>query len=192
MRASHAICLISLLVFINGCTPILTATHEGPITQNQGKRTLGSIVDDETIETLAQVNLEKVNPEFKNNHVVVTSFNGTVLLTGQVATEALKNQAGQEARKLQKVKQVYNELEVSSPISYLARSNDSWLTSKIKTKMLANEKVPASRVKVVTENGVVFLMGLVTQQEANEAVNVVRTSYGVQKIVKVFEYIDQG
>lgn len=190
MKAIRVICLISLLSIIYGCTPILTATHDGPIVQNQGKRTLGSIVDDETIETLAQVNLEKVNPEFNNNHVVVTSFNGTVLLTGQVTTEELKNLAGQEVRKLQKVKQVYNELEVSSPISYIARSNDSWLTSKIKAKMLANEKVPSSRVKVVTENGVVFLMGLITQQEANEAVNVVRTSYGVQKIVKVFEYIN--
>jgi len=85
---------------------------------------------------------------------------------------------------------VHNELQVMQPSSILARNNDAWLTTKIKTQMLTDTAVPSSRIKVITENGIVYLLGLVTQQEANAATAVVQSVSGVQKIVKLFEYID--
>ncbi|KHL71842.1 phospholipid-binding protein, partial [Pseudomonas putida] len=84
----------------------------------------------------------------------------------------------------------HNELQVMQPSSILARNNDAWLTTKIKTQMLTDNTVPSSRIKVITENGIVYLLGLVTQQEANSATAVVQGVSGVQKIVKLFEYID--
>ena len=83
-----------------------------------------------------------------------------------------------------------NEIEVGGPISYVARTNDTWLTGKVKTKLAADERVNANRVKVVTENGVVYLLGLLPRQQANDTVAIARSVYGVQKIVKVFEYLD--
>jgi len=91
---------------------------------------------------------------------------------------------------VQRVKKVHNELQVMQPSSILARNNDAWLTTKIKTQMLGDSAVPSSRIKVITENGIVYLLGLVTQQEANSATAVVQGVSGVQKIVKLFEYID--
>lgn len=88
------------------------------------------------------------------------------------------------------MKKVHNELQVMQPSSILARNNDAWLTTKIKTQMLTDNAVPSSRIKVITENGIVYLLGLVTQQEANAATGVVQSVSGVQKIVKLFEYID--
>ncbi|MDW9404061.1 BON domain-containing protein, partial [Pseudomonas soli] len=102
----------------------------------------------------------------------------------------LKSLAEQTAGQVQRVKKVHNELQVIQPSSILARNNDAWLTTKIKTQMLTDESVPSSRIKVITENGIVYLLGLVRQQEANAATNVVQGVSGVQKIVKLFEYID--
>ena len=98
--------------------------------------------------------------------------------------------AEQAAASVQRVKKVENELQVIQPSSLLARSNDAVLTTKIKTQMFADNTIPGSRIKVVTENGIVYLLGLVTQQEATRATNLVQSVSGVQKIVKLFEYID--
>ena len=182
--------LVCTLALISGCASTISAVREGPIESNQGIRSWGAWVDDQSIETVINVNLKKAPGEpFKGSHVVVTSFNGYVLLAGQVSSEHLKNLAEQIARGTKKVRKVYNEIEIAGPTTALTRSGDSWLTTKIKTKMTATEGFPASRIKVVTENGTVYLMGLVTTREADQAVAIVKDSYGVQKIVKVFEYI---
>jgi osmotically-inducible protein OsmY len=120
----------------------------------------------------------------------VVSFNGVVLLVGQVPSQDLKNLATRVANTPSRVKVVHNELEVSGATTLLSRSNDALLTSKLKTLMLADPTVSAMRTKVVTENGVVYLMGLVTQQEAEMAVNLVSGASGVTKVVRAFEYID--
>ena len=98
--------------------------------------------------------------------------------------------AEQAAAAVQRVKKVNNELQIIEPSSLLARSSDNWLTTKIKTQMLADNSIPGSRIKVVTENGIVYLLGLVTQDEGTRATNMVQSVGGVQKIVKLFEYID--
>jgi osmotically-inducible protein OsmY len=182
---------LTLCLGISGCSSVVNASREAPIDDNRGTRTLGSKIDDSLIETKVAVNVAKANPDLDNaSHIVVTSFNGVVLLAGQTPRADLKQLAEQTASQVQKVKKVNNELQVIEPSSLLARSNDAWLTSKIKTEMLTDSAIPGSRIKVVTENGIVYLLGLLTQAEATRATNLVQGVAGVQKIVKLFEYID--
>ena len=98
--------------------------------------------------------------------------------------------ATHEVERLRNVRKVYNELAVTGPTSMISRTNDSWLTTKIKSALVAAEDTDASRIKVVTENGVVFMMGLLTRAEADAAVNITRQIQGVQKVVKLFEYMN--
>jgi osmotically-inducible protein OsmY len=182
---------LTLCLSISGCSSVLTSTRDNPIEDDRGTRTIGSKIDDSLIETKVAVNVAKANPDLdKGSHIVVSSYNGVVLLAGQTPRADLKSLAEQTAGQVQRVKKVHNELQVMQPSSILARNNDAWLTTKIKTSMLGDANVPGSRIKVITENGIVYLLGLVTQNEANAATNVVQGVSGVQKIVKLFEYID--
>ncbi|KIU50702.1 MULTISPECIES: BON domain-containing protein [Pseudomonas] len=182
---------LTLCLSITGCSSVITASRENPIEDDRGTRTFGSKIDDSLIETKVAVNVAKASPDLdKNSHIVVTSFNGIVLLAGQTPRADLKSLAEQTAGQVQRVKKVHNELQVLPPSSLLARNNDAWLTTKIKAQMLTDSNIPGSRIKVVTENGIVYLLGLLTQQEANQATNLVQGVSGVQKIVKLFEYID--
>jgi len=113
-----------------------------------------------------------------------------VLITGQVASAEIKNQAEQVADSIEQVRRVHNELEIGGPISYIARTNDSWITTKVKSRLLADKHSHANQIKVVTENSVVYLLGTIPRDQAAQAVEVTKTVYGVQKIVKVFEYMD--
>ncbi|MEJ5863112.1 BON domain-containing protein [Pseudomonas farsensis] len=182
---------VTLCLSISGCSSVLTSARDSPIEDDRGTRTIGSKIDDSLIETKAAVNISKASPDLdKGSHIVVSSYNGVVLLAGQTPRAELKSLAEQTASQVQRVKKVHNELQVMQPSSILARNNDAWLTTKIKTQMLADANVPGSRVKVITENGIVYLLGLVTQQEGNAATSVVQSVSGVQKIVRLFEYID--
>ena len=182
---------LTLCLSISGCSSVLTATRDNPIEDDRGTRTFGSKIDDSLIETKAAVNIAKASPDLdQNSHIVVTSYNGIVLLAGQTPRADLKALAEKEASGVQRVKKVNNELQVMEPSSLLARNNDAWLTTKIKSQMLTDSAIPGSRIKVVTENGIVYLLGLVTQQEATRATTLVQGVSGVQKIVKLFEYID--
>jgi osmotically-inducible protein OsmY len=182
---------LTLCLSISGCSSVLTATRDKPIEDDRGTRTFGSKIDDSLIETKVAVNVAKANPDLdEGSHIVVSSFNGILMLAGQTPRADLKALAEQAASSVQRVKKVNNELQVIAPSSLLARNNDAWLTTKIKTQMLTDNTIPGSRIKVVTENGIVYLLGLVTQQEATRATNLVQGVSGVQKIVKLFEYID--
>lgn len=164
-RTTLALFLASLLTLGTGCASLVSLTSgPDPIRETPGKRTIGSVIDDEVIETKVLVNIRKTTPGVEHANISVTSFNGVVLLTGQVPSEAAREQSASVAHNVRKVRKVHNELQVSGPTSGLARSNDTWLTSKVKTRMFANAGVPATRIKVVTENGTVFLLGLVTQE----------------------------
>lgn len=182
---------LALCLGTSACSSVITATRDKPIEDDRGTRTFGSKIDDSLIETKVAVNVAKANPDLdQNSHIVVTSFNGVVLLAGQTPRADLKAAAEQAASAVQRVKTVHNELQVLEPSSLLARNNDAWLTTKIKTQMLTDGTIPGSRIKVVTENGIVYLLGLVTQQEGARATSMVQGVSGVQKIVKLFEYID--
>lgn len=178
-----------MLTTLSGCSNLISASREEPIREDQGSRTIGAYVEDEVIENKTLVNLNKGSDTVKNSHISVTSYNGILLLTGQVPHGAAKRETEQIATQTRKVRKIHNELELSGPTSSIVRANDAYLTSRIKLQLLADESVEGGRIKVVTENSSTYLMGLVTEKEADRAVNIIRTIPGVQRIVKVFEYI---
>jgi osmotically-inducible protein OsmY len=160
----------------------------GGVMVAQDRRTVGTITEDEGIEIKAS---GRIGASFKDGiHINVTSYNRTVLLTGEVPDAAARTEVERITRGVENVRGVYNETIVAGVSSFTARSNDSILTSKVKGRFLDAGKFNALHVKVVTENGVVYLMGLVKKQEAEDATELARTTSGVQKVVRVFEYLD--
>jgi osmotically-inducible protein OsmY len=184
--------IFSFLFFLNSCATVISAnTGDEGIPEDRGRRSIGAVVDDNSIETTIKVNLNAADEQLKKAHINVVSFNGTVLMVGQVPSQEMKNLATRVARtSSSRVKEVYNELEVAGTTTFLSRSNDAWLTAKIKTLMLADSEVSGLRTKVISENGVVYLMGLVSQEDANKTVNLVSNTKGVTKVVRAFEYIN--
>ncbi|MEJ6679457.1 MAG: BON domain-containing protein [OM182 bacterium] len=188
----HIVASALLLAALGSCTTVLVRTTgaEG-ITEDPTARTAGAVVEDQSIETKVVVNLKKLEPELKKANIKVTSHNGVVLLVGQVASDGLKARATQiTSDSSTKIKRIHNELEVAGKTSLLARSNDNWVATKVRTLMLANSSVPSGQIRVITENGAVFLMGLVTQADADGAADLARNVSGVTRVVKVFEYLN--
>jgi osmotically-inducible protein OsmY len=186
-RTIQLISLASFIGLISACTPALSTK---PTLENKGTRTLGTLYNDQLIESTTKSEILNSSVLFESANVNIVSVNGIVLLVGQVPSEDTKIIAGGVARRMTNVRKVHNELLVSGPASLIVRSNDTLITTKVKTRMVSQESFPAGRVKVVTENGVVYLMGLVTRAEADWAVGIASNASGIQRIVKVFEYID--
>lgn len=182
--------LLLSLLSCYGCSSLVAAARTSPIQDNYGKRSLGNFIDDSLIETKIKANLKLTDQRLGEAHISVVSFNGAVLLIGQVPSQNLKALAGDVANKLRGVSRTHNELVAAGPLSVPARMNDAWLTTKVKTKLLITRNVKANRVKVVTENGVVYLLGLVSRDLGDRIVAAVRNTFGVQKIVRIFEYIE--
>lgn len=177
----NALPALLLLLICTGCASFTDAPSA---------RTPGTVIDDEFIERIANREINRADPMLKAGHVGVVSFNGVVLLIGQVQNAQLVDEAETVVQRIRKVRSVHNELQVGGPTSMVARTNDAWLTTKVKTRLVANGDVDANKFKVVTEDSVVYLLGMVPRDEANTAVGVARNVFGVQKIVKVFEYLD--
>lgn len=152
-------------------------------------RSTGTLFNDQVIESTVKRRIWNSDPAFDSSHLIAVSYNGVLLLAGQVDTADLKRRAEEIAAAHDKVRKVHNELQVGGPISMVARANDSWLTAKVKTRLLGAGGVKTGQVKVVTDNGVVYLMGMLPRAEADAAVEAASSVYGVQRIVKVFEYI---
>ncbi|MBO6753784.1 MAG: BON domain-containing protein, partial [Spongiibacter sp.] len=130
----------------------------------------------------------KANDAFSQASIDVNSHNGIVLLTGQVPNEELKRVAAAVADQVKKVRKVHNELVIGEPIHLMARTSDSWLATKVKSRLSLNDELDASRIKVITENGAVYLMGLLSKNESDIAAKVASETTGVQKVIRVFEY----
>ncbi|AWF82384.1 phospholipid-binding protein [Microbulbifer sp. A4B17] len=186
----YLLAALAATTLLAGCSTLLEATHDGPIQQDPGERSFGTYIDDQRIETVTTVNINKAHPDLKTSNININSFNGVVLLTGQVPSQELRLLAGRTAEQVQNVRQVYNEIQVRGQVTLLASTSDTWLTTKVKSNLFANKEVDSGRIKVVTENGVVYLMGLLTPAEAERAAEVTRSVGGVQKVVKAVEYIN--
>jgi osmotically-inducible protein OsmY len=182
--------MVIFLPLISGCGSMLAAVESGPIEEDPGKRTVAQRLEDESIETKAIVNIKAADDGFDEANLVIVSYNGYVLIAGQVESEGLKQKAANEVRDIEGVRRIYNELEVAPTTSGKVRSQDVWLTTQVKSALLFRSDTPGSRVKVVTENGVVYLMGLVSSEEADRAAAVARGIENVRKVVKLFELID--
>ena len=126
---------------------------------------------------------------FRDAHVVVSSFNEGVLLAGQIPSASLRVAAENFAKNTPDVHRVYNEITIDYPTSLTQRSKDTWITGTIRSNMLSKKGLESGSIRVITENGIVYLMGIVTPEQANLSVNVARLVKGVRKVVKVFQYI---
>ena len=177
----------SLPLLVSGCAPvILGAGAAGAYTTIEDRRTTGVQIDDDGIEERAG---NRVSDRFGDKvHVNATSFNRVVLLTGEVPDAATRAEVERVVRAVPGVQGVTNELEIAGASSLGARTNDAFITSKVKARFLDARKFNPVHVKAVTEEGTVFLMGLVKKQEANDATELARTTSGVTRVVRVFEY----
>ena len=183
------IALLLALPLVQGCGALVAggAAATGVVV-SQDRRTVGTLTEDEGIEIKTA---SRIGERFKDGiHINVTSYNRMVLLTGEVPDAAARTEAERIAWAVENVRGVHDELAVAGVSSFTVRSNDSLITTKVKARLLDSGKINPLHVKVVTENSIVYLMGLVTKEEANEATEVARTTSGVQKVVRVFEYLN--
>ena len=177
----------------SGCAPLViggVAATTASVAHD--RRTAGSMIEDDAIKLRVGNAIHDEKLLNKNSNINVTTFNGIVLLSGETPTETFRNQADEIARAQEKVRRVYNELVIAAPSSMMTRSSDSWITTKVKGSLVGLDikGFDPSRVKVTSENGTVFLMGLVYHHEADAAVDATRKVGGVQRVVKLFEYLD--
>jgi osmotically-inducible protein OsmY len=177
----------ALISQITACVPVVVGGAAATGAMAADRRTSGIYVEDENIELKAVKKMETNLGE--DAHVNVTSYNRNVLLTGEVPVAESKSKAENLVKEIPNTRSITNEITVGPKSSIGSRSNDSYITSKIKTKFVTESKFPANYVKVVTENGVVYLLGIVTKAEADAAVEIARNTDGVTKVVKVFEYM---
>lgn len=185
----RAISLCILSATLSSCSSFLAATHNGPIEQDPGQRTMGEVLDDRQITTHLKVNLIKADPSLDEANITVLSYNGVVLLTGEVPTSRLRELAGETARNINSVRQVHNQLAVASKATIYSRTNDNWIGTKIRTKLIGSTQIESNRVKIVVENRAVYIMGLLTENEAQHVTELARTTEGVTKVVRAIELV---
>ena len=188
MRIAATLSLAAGATLLNGCIPLVIGGAVVTAQVATDRRPTGAQLDDEFIEDKA---IAQISDRLKSDiHVNVTSYNGIALLTGEAPTEASKNEVAQVVRSMPKVRIVQNELVVGPTSSFSARTNDTVTTSKVKSRFVeAYNKFQINHVKVVTERSVVYLMGIVRHDEGDAAAEIARTTSGVERVVKVFEYI---
>lgn len=189
--------IVAVLVLCNmayGCAPLVIG---GAVAAGGGaaysRRSTGAQLDDEGIEIKAIRELAEDQQVREQAHVNVISYNGVVLLVGQAPTEEMRTRIETIVKNIPKVRLTHNEMTVAAPNSFTSRSSDTIITSKVKTRILGvtgNDDSLGLRTKVVTENGIVYLMGLLSRQEADAVTNAARQVGGVQRVVKLFEYTD--
>lgn len=199
MRLTHlrlvlVTAILTSSLWISGCAPlVIGAVAVGGASVVHDRRTAGTIVDDQAIEAKTLAALYREPDLMKQSHINVTSYNNIVLLSGETPTEAFRTRAEEITKGMEHVRRVYNELTIAAPSSYMTRSSDSWITTQVKARLVEIRDIKGfdpTRVKVVTENGTVFLMGLVSRQEGNATAESARQVGGVQRVVKLFEYSD--
>ena len=179
----------AMLTSLTGCIELMVGGAVMSGVAAADRRTLGAQTEDKAIAVKGESRVPAVTGDA--GHVNVTSFNRRVLLSGEVRDEAMKAAAEREVRTIDGVQSVYNELVIAGPASYTSRSNDALITTKVKASLVDMKTISAASFKVVTESGTVFLMGRVTQREGTVAADVARGVGGVQKVVKLLDYISE-
>lgn len=180
---------LSLSLLLQGCVGVMLAGAGTGIASVTDRRAVSTQVSDQAIDVRATQRLNTTNPLWAQSRVVVITTKGKSLLIGQTPTEEFSQQAEAIVKEVPGVVEVFNELRITQPLDITARSHDSLLTSKVKSVLLTEKNIDGTKVKVVTENKEVFLIGLVTQKEADIAVKLARNVGGVQRVITVFEFI---
>jgi osmotically-inducible protein OsmY len=190
-RTLLAVALLTCL--LGGCAAVIVTGAATGANAAHDRRTLGAYVDDEGIELKARLAITEDKELYGQTHVNIISVNGVVLLVGQAPKEAMRLKIEDITRGIEKVRVVHNEMTIAAPNSYMTRSSDSLITAKVKGSLFGikgHEDFDPTRVKVVTENGVVYQMGILYRTEADAVATKASRVSGVQKVVKLFEYLD--
>lgn len=182
--------LLGAAMLQSGCAPLVVAGAGTAAVVAHDRRTVGAFIDDQAIELRAGSAIKSDEALKRDTHINVTSVNGIVLLSGEAATNALRDQALVKVREVAGVRRVVNEIRIAPSSTLGARTHDTWLTTKVKTRLIHTEGIDSTRVKVVTENDAVYLMGLLTRAEADIVTEAASAVRGVTRVVKLFEYID--
>ena len=187
-KLNMALAALTVSVLTSGCVPLVLGGAAALVTVAEDRRSSGSFVDDEGMETQA---LLRVKSRFGGQvHVNITSYNRQMLLSGEAATEAVKRGVEEEVATVKGIKRVFNEMTVGPLAGVIGVSNDARLTTIVKTRFLDAGRFQANHVKVVTEAGVVYLLGIVKRSEAEAASQLASTTRGVERVVRLFEYLD--
>ncbi len=186
MRQGFYTCVIALLCLctLSGCSMVVSGAQAV-----YNRHSIEKNLTDQYITMRAFQRLNIDSQDFKTGHVRVATLNGEVLLTGQVRSMLQRQQAEAIVKTVPKVKEIHNMLAISNPSSSLTRISDAWITTKVKTKLIAANELDATEIKVVTENGTVYLMGMVTPKDAQVASDIARKTDGVEAVVRLFSYM---
>ena len=190
MKPVAGLLSLAAVLLLAGCPAAIIGGGAVAYGTIEDRRTSGTMMDDSSLES--GINRSVRERYGENTHVNVTSFNRSVLLTGEIPEDARRAEIEKLAQGAGNVRNITNELQVGAPSSMSARANDSYITTKVKGRLLDSNKVNPIHVKVVTEAGVVYLMGIVTEQEAADAVDVARNTGGVVKVVRIFDLCKAG
>jgi len=180
--------VLSATILLQGCAGLIIGAGVGAVSVAHDRRTIGTQVDDTTAAgRISNVLLNDAAIQEQTN-ITIQVFNGTALLVGQAPTQELIQQAENLASSVKNLKKLHNQIRLGSPIPAGVVANDAWLASKVKTKLIADKRIDGLHIEIEVENGEVFLMGLVSQQESNIAVDITRNVDGVKQVIKAFEY----
>jgi len=188
MNTKNLFSLLGILLLLNGCAAAVIGGAATGANVAHDRRTTGTFIEDEAIELKSLKALSEDKTFSRQVHLNVTSFNTIVLVSGEATSEELRQRAIDIVRNIPKVTHVHDEISIAGPSSLMSRSADTLITTKVKTKLIAEKNLDGTHVKVVTENGVVYLMGLLNREDADRATEIARKTGGVQKVVKLFQY----
>ncbi|MEO7255093.1 MAG: BON domain-containing protein [Casimicrobium sp.] len=179
---------LTVTILASACVPLVIGGAAATVAMAEDRRSPGTFVDDQSIENSA---LLRVKSRFGGQvHVNITSYNRRVLLSGEAVSEAVKRGVEEEVSTIRGITRIFNEMVVGPQAGVMSVSNDARLTTVVKTRFLETNRFQANHVKVVTEAGVVFLIGIVKRSEAETATQLASTTSGVVRVVRLFEYLD--
>ncbi len=182
--------VLALALAVAGCAEMMVVGAGAGAASAQDSRSFGTQIDDENIENRAMQAMRNRADILEQSHVEVISYNRIVLVVGQTPTQSYKAALANLVAEVPNVRKVYNEIRVAGPRSTLTAMGDSTITTKIKASLLTESDFPSTKVKVVTENGEVFLMGLVTREQGARATDIARSTGDVRKVIQLFEYVE--
>lgn len=179
--------LFFLTIYLSACTPMDAATTGAQALYD--RHNLQKNLNDQYISMMAARKIYTENDRYKNTNVSIATFNNEVLITGEVENQQQRQEIESIVRNVADIKKLHNLTTISSPSSAIVRMSDAWITAKIKAQLLAINDMEQGKIKVVTENGNVYLMGIVFPEQADTAVEIARTTQGVQSVIKIFSYL---
>jgi len=190
MPKLHQFAILLVIGLLQGCAAAVVAGTAAGAAVAHDRRTMGSMMDDQNIEMKAGAAILSDAELRKQTHINITSFNGIVLLTGEAASTDSRDRVLQIVRDVNGVRRITNEMQIGELSSVGKRSMDSLITSAVKSRLLVTPHLDPTRIKVVTENRAVYLMGIVRHDEGDLAAEQAATIDGVERVVKIFEYLD--